>query len=130
MRDYLNRLAVHAALAPSLLLVMVYYVDRLCVLYQGFSINTLTVHRFLIAAATVAAKGLSDAFCRNCTYARIGGVAVRKLKILELELLYRLDWRIVPDSEDLMAYYQGLVERMAEYELEPTATEETIANHK
>ena len=103
---------------------MVYYVDRLCVLYQGFSINTLTVHRFLIAAATVAAKGLSDAFCRNCTYAQVGGVAVRELRILELELLYRLDWRIVPDSEDLMAYYQGLVERMAEYELEPIAIDE------
>lgn len=103
---------------------MVYYVDRLCVLYQGFSINTLTVHRFLTAAARVAAKGLSaDAFCRNCTYARVGGVAAKELKILELELLYRLDWRIVPDSEDLMAYYQGLVQRMAEYELEPTATE-------
>lgn len=98
---------------------MVYYVDRLCALYQGFSINTLTARRFLIAAATVAAKGLSDAYCRNRTYAQVGGVAVEELKILELELLYRLDWRIVPDSEDLMAYYQGLVERIPGYEFEP-----------
>jgi hypothetical protein len=102
---------------------MVYYVDRLCALYPGFSINTLTIHRFLTAPATIAAKGLSDTFCKNCTYALIGGVPVRELKILELELLYRLDWRMVPDFEDLKAYYQGLVERMIVYDFEASATE-------
>jgi hypothetical protein len=102
---------------------MVYYADRLCALYPGFSINTLTIHRFLIAAATVAAKGLSDMFCKNFTYALIGGVPVRELKILEAELLYRLDWRIVPDFEDLKSYYQGLDERMVEYDFEPSVAE-------
>lgn len=102
---------------------MVYYIDRLCVLYPRFSINPLTAHRFLIAAATVAAKGLSDQYLRNRVYAQVGGINIRELNILEVELLYRLDWRVVPDSEDLMAYYQGLVEQMAEYELEPAMTE-------
>src|SRR3569833_3650581 len=60
--DYLHRLAKHATLTPPLLLSMVYYIDRLCALYPDFTINTLTVHRFLIPAAPVAAKGLSDSF--------------------------------------------------------------------
>src|SRR6185436_13052844 len=83
--DYLHRLAKHATLTPPLLLSMVYYIDRLCALYPDFTINTLTVHRFLITAATVAAKGLSDAFWNNSTYARVGGVKVAELKMLELE---------------------------------------------
>ncbi|KAK4122906.1 cyclin-domain-containing protein [Parathielavia appendiculata] len=116
--DYLHRLAKHATLTPPLLLSMVYYIDRLCALYPDFTINTLTVHRFLITAATVAAKGLSDAFWNNSTYARVGGVKVAELKLLELEFLHRVDWKIVPNPEVLVAYYAGLVERCPGYVLE------------
>lgn len=97
---------------------MVYYIDRLCALYPEFTINTLTVHRFLITAATVAAKGLSDSFWNNTTYARVGGVRLAELKMLELEFLYRVDWKIVPNPEVLVAYYRGLVERTPGYVLE------------
>ncbi|CAK7209280.1 Pho80p cyclin [Sporothrix curviconia] len=117
--DYLHRLAKHATLIPPLLLSMVYYIDRLCAMYPDFTINTLTVHRFLITAATVAAKGLSDSFWNNTTYARVGGVRVAELKMLELEFLYRLEWKIVPNPEVLAAYYRPLVERCPGYELPP-----------
>ncbi|KAI0974854.1 cyclin-domain-containing protein [Xylaria arbuscula] len=113
--DYLQRLAKHATLTPPLLLSMVYYIDRLCALYTDFTINTLTVHRFLITAATVAGKGLSDSFWNNSFYARVGGVKVAELKLLELEFLYRVDWRIVPVPEVLEAYYKGLVDRCSGY---------------
>lgn len=116
--DYLHRLAKHATLSPPLLLSMVYYIDRLFSAYPDFTINTLTVHRFLITAAAVAAKGLSDSFWNNTTYARIGGLRVAELNLLELEFLQRVDWRIVPKPEELVAYYRGLVERCEKYELE------------
>lgn len=116
--DYLHRLAKHATLTPPLLLSMVYYIDRLCALYPDFTINTLTVHRFLITAATVAAKGLSDSFWNNSTYARVGGVKVAELKLLELEFLHRVDWKIVPDPDVLVAYFRGLVQRSPAYVLE------------
>ena len=103
---------------------MVYYIDRLCALYPDFTINTLTVHRFLITAATVAAKGLSDAFWNNSTYARVGGVKVAELKLLELEFLHRVDWKIVPNPEVLVAYYKGLVERCPGYALEVEGDED------
>ena len=126
--DYLHRLAKHATLIPPLLLSMVYYIDRLCAMYPDFTINTLTVHRFLITAATVAAKGLSDSFWNNSTYARVGGVRVNELKMLELEFLYRLDWKIVPNPEVLSAYYRPLVERCPGYALPPDNT--TAANSR
>ncbi len=119
MLDYLHRLAKHATLTPPLLLSMVYYIDRLCAMYPDFTINTLTVHRFLITAATVASKGLSDSFWNNTTYARVGGVRVAELKMLELEFLYRLEWKIVPNPEVLAAYYRPLVDRCPGYALPP-----------
>ncbi|KAF2180197.1 cyclin-domain-containing protein [Zopfia rhizophila CBS 207.26] len=125
VRDYLFRLIVHATLSPPILLSMVFYVDKLCALYPAFTISSLTVHRFLITAATVAAKGLSDSFWTNSLYARVGGVSVRELALLELEFLRRLEWRIVPKPETLVDYYKGLVERGEGYvmESEPEAVQ-------
>jgi hypothetical protein len=101
---------------------MVYYIDRLCLLYPAFTITTLTVHRFLITAATVAAKGLSDSFWNNATYARVGGIKIAELGLLELDFLYRLDWKIVPNPETLVDYYRGLVDRAPGYEIEDEGT--------
>jgi hypothetical protein len=101
---------------------MVYYIDRLCLLYPAFTITTLTVHRFLITAATVAAKGLSDSFWNNATYARVGGIKIVELGLLELDFLHRVDWKIVPNPEVLVDYYRGLVERSEGYELETETT--------
>jgi hypothetical protein len=97
---------------------MVYYIDKLCLLYPAFTINSLTVHRFLITAATVASKGLSDSFWTNNTYARVGGVTIKELALLELEFLERVQWRIVPKPEALVEYYGNLVERSADWALE------------
>jgi hypothetical protein len=98
---------------------MVHFIDRLCSSYPEFTINALTVHRFLITAATVASKGLSDVFWNNSTYARVGGVRLAELKLLELEFLTRVDWKIIPRPDMLVAYYQGLVERCPGYAFPP-----------
>lgn len=119
VQDYLQRLTTHATLSPPILLSMVYYIDRLCALYPAFTVSSLTVHRFLIASATVASKGLSDSFWTNRTYARVGGVSISELALLELEFLFRVEWKIVPQPEVLVDYYLSLVERCEGYELEP-----------
>lgn len=103
---------------------MVFYVDKLCSMYPAFTISSLTVHRFLITAATVAAKGLSDSFWTNSLYAKVGGVSLRELALLELEFLRKLDWRIVPKPEVLVDYYRGLVERGDGYVMEKEADSE------
>lgn len=120
VQDYLQRLTTHATLSPPILLSMVYYIDRLCAMYPAFTITSLTVHRFLIASATVASKGLSDSFWTNKTYARVGGVSIKELALLELEFLTRLDWRIVPKPEVLCDYYVSLVKRSDTHRLNPT----------
>ncbi|KAH0828451.1 cyclin-dependent protein kinase regulator Pho80 [Fonsecaea pedrosoi] len=118
--DYLQRLTTHATLSPPILLSVVYYIDRLCALYPAFTISSLTVHRFLITSATVASKGLSDSFWTNKTYARVGGVSMKELALLELEFLTRMEWRIVPKPEVLVDYYKSLIARNSQYQLEDT----------
>ncbi len=122
VKDYLQRLTTHATLSPPILLSMVYYIDKLCALYPAFTISSLTVHRFLITSATVASKGLSDSFWTNNTYARVGGVSLKELALLELEFLWRVEWRIVPKPEVLVDYYKNLVERSEGFEIEGSST--------
>jgi hypothetical protein len=119
--DYLQRLIRHATLSSPILLSMVWYIDKLCNEYSAFTINSLTTHRFLITAATVAAKGLSDSFWTNPTYAQVGGIPVSELATLELEFLKQVKWRIVPQPEALTEYYTSLVDRTEGYELEKPA---------
>lgn len=128
--DYLQRLATHATLSPPILLSMVYYIDKLCALYPAFTISSLTVHRFLITSATVASKGLSDSFWTNKTYARVGGVSLKELALLELEFLWWVEWRIVPKPEVLVDYYRSLVERSDGYEIDTTGRLEGNAEAK
>ncbi|KAJ5833089.1 hypothetical protein N7474_001400 [Penicillium riverlandense] len=118
VQDYLQRLTTHATLSPPILLSMVFYIDRLCALYPAFTVSSLTIHRFLIASATVASKGLSDSFWTNKTYARVGGIGMTELAMLELEFLFRVQWRIVPEPEVLVDYYRSLVERCDSFEIE------------
>ncbi|KAJ5653183.1 hypothetical protein N7490_000186 [Penicillium lividum] len=127
VQDYLQRLTTHATLSPPILLSMVYYIDRLCALYPSFTVSSLTIHRFLISSATVASKGLSDSFWTNKTYARVGGIGMNELAMLELEFLFRVQWRIVPQPEVLVDYYQSLVERCEGFEIERNGSTATPA---
>ncbi|KAL9616173.1 MAG: hypothetical protein Q9160_008926 [Pyrenula sp. 1 TL-2023] len=122
--DYLQRLTTHATLSPPILLSMVYYIDRLCAFYPAFTISSLTVHRFLITSATVASKGLSDSFWTNKIYARVGGLSMKELALLELDFLSRVEWRIVPKPEVLVDYYRSLVKRSDGYEIDITGKSE------
>lgn len=70
----------------------------------------------------MAAKGLSDSFWNNATYARVGGIKIAELGLLELDFLYRVDWKIVPNPEALVEYYGGLVERSSGYEIEDSSS--------
>ncbi|GME89755.1 unnamed protein product, partial [Ambrosiozyma monospora] len=94
--QYLSRLAHYSSLENSVLITAVYYIDLLSLCYPTFAINSLTVHRFLLTATTVAAKALCDSFCSNTHYAKVGGVNVMELNLLEAEFLNKVGFRVVP----------------------------------
>jgi hypothetical protein len=63
-----------------------------------FTLTSLTCHRFVIASITVCSKGLCDTFCTNSLYARVGGIPVSELNVLEREFLRMIDWRLTVSS--------------------------------
>lgn len=59
-----------------------------------FTLSSLTCHRFIITSITVSSKALCDVFCTNNLYARVGGVNVTELNMLEREFLAMINWRL------------------------------------
>ncbi|KAJ1726006.1 Pho80p cyclin [Coemansia biformis] len=107
--DYVQRVTKYASLEPACLLIMLIYVDRICERNPTFTISSLTVHRFIITAATIACKTLCDAYCTNLHYAKVGGVSMHELNSLEVEILHMLGWHLIATQEQLEQYYLTMV---------------------
>lgn len=45
-------------------------------------------------------------------------MSLKELALLELEFLWRVEWRIVPKPEVLVDYYRSLVERSEGFKIE------------
>lgn len=56
-------------------------------------------------------------------------MSLKELALLELEFLWRVEWRIVPKPEVLVDYYRSLVERSEGFKIEeeiPSYQEATL----
>ena len=49
-------------------------------------------------------------------------MSLKELALLELEFLWRVEWRIVPKPEVLVDYYRSLVERSEGFKIEGEST--------
>ncbi|KAG2111322.1 cyclin-domain-containing protein [Suillus discolor] len=107
--DYLRRIIKWTKVEKSCLLLTLHYVDQICARMPLFTLSSLTCHRFIIASITVCSKGLCDSFCTNALYARVGGIPVPELNILEREFLHAIDWRLMCTREVLQEYYINLI---------------------
>lgn len=85
--DYLQK--------KSCLLISLFNIDQICARMPLFTFSSLTCHRFVITSITVSSKGLCDAFCPNNLYAKVGGISVTELNVLEREFLAMIDWRLM-----------------------------------
>ncbi|KAA1472791.1 hypothetical protein DENSPDRAFT_839158 [Dentipellis sp. KUC8613] len=91
------------------LLIVMHYIDQICVRIPTFTLSSLTCHRFVITAVALASKTLCDAFCTNAHYARIGGITPHELARLEREFLFAIDWRAQCTRDVLQLYYENLI---------------------
>jgi hypothetical protein len=69
-----------------------------------FTLSSLTCHRFVITAIAVSSKGLCDVFCTNSLYAKVGGISVTELNVLEREFLAAIEWQLMVSSRFLFFF--------------------------
>ena len=96
--DLLDNFVTLTVPKKACLLVTLFNIDQICARVPLFTLSSLTCHRFVITSITVSSKGLCDAFCPNNLYARVGGISVTELNVLEREFLAMIDWRLMVSS--------------------------------
>ncbi|SPO22258.1 related to PHO80 - cyclin [Ustilago trichophora] len=114
---YLRRIAKYTSVEKCCILILLVYIDRVCERLQGFTICGLTVHRFICAAILCASKALCDAFNTNEHYAKVGGISLAEINLLEKEFLQIIDWHLICSGSVLQHYYASLVRSHNDYVL-------------
>uniref|UniRef100_A0A7S0EVZ1 Cyclin n=1 Tax=Hanusia phi TaxID=3032 RepID=A0A7S0EVZ1_9CRYP len=120
--DYAERIAKYSSCSYCCFVVGIIYMDRFIqrqrMLERDFRINSLNVHRLLLASVMVAAKFLDDFYYSNEFWAKIGGVPNVELNTLEIEFLFLTNFELhvardVYDSyrEELLAWNHGAPSR-------------------
>ncbi|KAF8981440.1 hypothetical protein BGZ46_002822 [Entomortierella lignicola] len=115
--DYLRRIVKYTSLERACLIVILIYIDRVCEKVRTFTISSLTVHRFIIASVTLAAKAVCDSYCTNSHYAKVGGLSTQELNTLEVEFLGLIEWRVAVEGTVMQRYYVNLVRQHSRFEI-------------
>lgn len=104
VQKYLERIYKYTNCSPSCFVVAYAYMDRLVHRQPDQPIISLNVHRLLITSVMLAAKTLDDIHYNNAFYARVGGVSIAELNRMELDLLFRLDFRLCVTTHTFESY--------------------------
>eukprot|EP00756_Hemistasia_phaeocysticola_P029636 Hpha_TRINITY_DN16243_c0_g4::TRINITY_DN16243_c0_g4_i1::g.14681::m.14681 len=114
LSNYLDRWAHHSGAGQEVLVVALAYVQR-----SGIALNSLTVHRLLLAALVLAAKYRNDEFYTNTYYGVVGGVSLEEVNRLEIALLEKIDWKLGLSSEEFDGLCDKLLGKSSMLELQP-----------
>ncbi|TFL00457.1 cyclin-domain-containing protein [Pterulicium gracile] len=107
--EYLRRIIKFTNVEKSCLLLILFCIDLVCARQPLFTISSLTCHRFIISSITICSKGICDSFCSNSIYAKVGGITISELNLLEREFLQFTEWRLYCTREILQEYYVNLI---------------------
>lgn len=106
---FYHHLSLISSFQKSCLLITLFNIDQICARIPLFTLTSLTCHRFVITSIAVSSKGLCDAFCPNNLYARVGGISVTELNVLEREFLSMIDWRLMVSKFLSLCFRSGLL---------------------
>mmetsp|Transcript_25820 Transcript_25820/g.40037 ORF Transcript_25820/g.40037 Transcript_25820/m.40037 type:complete len:243 (-) Transcript_25820:115-843(-) len=105
---YLERIFKYASCSSECFILALIYIDRL-ISKNNFVLTELNVHRVLITAVMLAAKFFDDAYYNNAYYAKVGGIVVTELNLLEVEFLFRIQFELHCPSELYSQYHTELI---------------------
>lgn len=109
---YLERIHKYSNCSPSCFVVGFIFIDHLVHKQPDVPLISLNIHRLLITSTMVATKLLDDVHFNNAFYARVGGISNLELNSLEIDFLFRLDFRLQVTSNMFEGYCTHLEREM------------------
>ncbi|CAO3638929.1 unnamed protein product [Cunninghamella blakesleeana] len=122
IQAYLTRILKYCPCANECFLAILVYFDRMSkpalpARPVPLKIDSYNIHRLIIASVMIASKLFSDVFFTNTRYAKVGGLPVSELNVLELEFLALNNYNLFVTVEEFQYYgNQLLLHCMKEHE--------------
>lgn len=101
--DYFDRIISMTSIEDSVIIIAFIYLDRLCRLSIALVDNN--IHKLMLTAIVIAIKTHYDSHYSNAVYAKIGGITLKEMNLMEHEFLnlLRFDTYI---NQDLYKQYE------------------------
>lgn len=90
---YVERILKYTHIEESTLVIALIYIDRLCE-KQNLILTDTNIHRIVYAGIILAIKYNEDDYYSNNYYAKVGGIAVNELNLLELEFVKMIKYSL------------------------------------
>jgi hypothetical protein len=108
IRDYLQRIHRYFFCSDECYVMALVYIDRVGKVDPSAVVSELNVHRLLVTAVMLAAKFLDDVYYSNAYYAKVGGLRVKEINVLESKLLQLLKWSVNVQPEEYQLYFTAV----------------------
>ena len=103
IKDYLERIQEYTCLEQNTLILSLIYIDRLCEIGK-IILTYYNIHKILFGAILIAIKYNEDNFYDNKYYAKIAGVKISELKLMELNFIRFIDYQMYVPEEIFTNY--------------------------
>ena len=97
LNKYLKRFMKYSKPEPSTLIISLVYIDKICE-NSNLQLTVFNIHRLVFACLIVAIKYNEDDYYSNEYYAKVGGITLKELNILEYNILILLDFNVFVDE--------------------------------
>lgn len=109
--EYLRRLARYSFSSRAVFLAAFFYLEKIASIpNNGLLINSLSVHRLVLTAILLATKFIDDVLYDNAHFAKIGGLELKELNMLELRLLKVLDFKLYISCDEFDAFESQILD--------------------
>jgi hypothetical protein len=86
---------------------MLIYIDRLCEI-NNFIINSFNVYKIIFSSLVIAIKYNEEEYFGNKYLAKVGGLSLNEMNLLELIYLNLIDFNLYVSDEVFQTYYKNI----------------------
>lgn len=115
LKSYLELCLQHFCCSDECYVLALVYINRISKSQPCLTVCSLNVHRLLFFSLLLATKFQDDRGYSNKYYARLGGLPLEEVNMLELKFLKLLDWRAKVEPQEYQ-FYHGLICQAFEHE--------------
>ena len=107
LKDYMLRLFRYTKMNESTIIIILIYIDKICNM-NNKKISYYNIFKLILGSMIAAIKYNEDQFYPVEVYAKLGGVTVSELNLLEIEFYKLIDFKLFVDEEIFLKYREYL----------------------